>query len=225
MLIDWTRTALEYAREAAGWMERAKIVGEDGGVIDQRHVSLAHRPKRKWYIEPRDLESVTSICAHITAVRGGFGSRKSDIRKHEERGVSHDDAVRLAQADRFLAVPYHDVSSRALVRNLPSHVASWHGNGCNRYALGYAIDMASGEPFDVKLEQARFEMALRSRRRDCPSLMFIEAHRQHSASRGGDPGRAVFRALLDVAYDHGMTDRRYHTTGSGRPLPADWLLG
>jgi hypothetical protein len=223
VIIDWTRTALELLGEAMGHIERAADIEAHGGIIDQRDVPLAHRPKRKWYTQPREFDDVTAFCVHITAVRGGFGARKSDIAKHVKRGLDREKAVTHAQADRFLAVPYHDISARSLVRNLPAEVVSWHGRRCNRYSLGYAIDMASGDAFDLDLEQVRFDRVIRERRRECPGIRWIEAHRQHSAMRGGDPGAKVFRALLDVANDHGIEARPTHTTGTGRPLPADWL--
>lgn len=223
MIIDWTITGIELLGKAIGHLERAAGIEAHGGVIDQTRVPLPQRPKRKWYPGARDLENITAICLHITAVRGGFGARRRDVAKHLERGVSAERARVLAQADRFLATPYHAVSAAALIRNLPEHVTSWHGHGANRYSLGYAVDMGRGDHVDIQREQDRFESILVRWSLICPNLRYVEAHRQHHAMRGRDPGPDVFAPLHEVAAGYGVRARPRHVTGTGRPLPADWL--
>jgi hypothetical protein len=188
-------------------------------------VPLADRPKQKWYSKLRHPNDVEAICLHITAVRGGFGARRSDIQRHLSDGhITHDDAVVYAQADRFLATPYHAVSAKALVLNLPGEVSSWHGNGCNRYALGYAIDKAAEESLCIRKEQRRFRLAAERWLERFPNLTYVETHRQHSRSRGGDPGGDVCHALSPVIGELGLMWRQSKTTGTGRPMPREWLL-
>lgn len=206
-------------------VEAGRDTGEPLLVVNNESEPLGDRPKRKWYAKPRHPHDIEAVCLHITAVSGGFGARRRDIERHLDDGyISRQDAVTYAQADRFLATPYHAVSARALVLNLPGDVVSWHGNGCNRYALGYAIDKGAEDEIDVATEQKRFRFALERWMDRFPSLQYVETHRQHSAMRGGDPGGDVCQALSPVIGDLGLTWRHSRTTGTGRPMPREWLL-
>lgn len=222
MIIDILRSAREWAGIAAGYAERVSDISTN---VYQEDIRLADRPTRKWYRTKRRPEDVTAVCLHVTAVAGGFGARRRDIERHLERGVLPDRARVLAQSDRFLSVPYHAISSNALVFNLETTVVSWHGHGANTYSLGYAVDMHTRDPLDIRREQDRFSFALKRWAMTCPDLRWLEAHRQHSAMRANDPSARVFRALHEVALDHGLDARPNHTTWSGRPIPPDWLYG
>jgi hypothetical protein len=221
------RNVGEWIGRAAGEISDARIrrLDEATECVYLEDVPLEDRPKRKWYRSLRHPNEVEAVCLHITAVRGGFGARKRDIQRHLNDGhITHDDAIVYAQADRFLATPYHAVSAKALVLNLPGEVVSWHGNGCNRYALGYAIDKAAGERMNIRREQNRFRLACERWIERFPNLAYVETHRQHSAMRGGDPGGDVCQALSPVIGELGLMWRQSKTTGTGKPMPREWLL-
>lgn len=218
-------------RNVGEWLrtlsDEIELPGECNTVtaIDLEGVPLEDRPRQRWYRQPRHPNDVDAICLHITAVAGGFGARRRDIDRHLADGhITRDEAVVYAQADRFLATPYHAVSARALVLNLNGDVVSWHGHGCNRYALGYAIDKGADEPLSVAREQKRFRFAAERWLERYPMLQYVETHRQHSAMRGGDPGGDVCQAISPVMSELGLTWRHSRTTGTGRPMPREWLL-
>jgi len=221
------RNVSEWIGRFAGQIQEAKVRHEQEATecVYLEHVPLADRPKRKWYTAPRPAADVEAICLHITAVAGGFGARRRDIDRHLADGhITHDDAVVYAQADRFLATPYHAVSAKALVLNLPGEVVSWHGHGCNRYALGYAIDKGAQDRLDICRERRRFRLAAERWIERFPNLAYVETHRQHSRSRGGDPGGDVCQALSPVIGELGLMWRQSKTTGTGMPMPREWLL-
>jgi len=96
----------------------------------------------KWPV--RLLSRVTSVCVHQTAVPGGFGVKDFQIAAAmRERPDTTLDLLVQGLLWRYRKTPYHAVySPRRRVSVVQWH-PKWrtnHGNGSNRYSIGWAYD-------------------------------------------------------------------------------------
>lgn len=215
---------LEAIKKDTGVVEEA---GDDFlyAVYDQRTVDLDKRP-RKWKKWQRTNKR--GICFHHTAVHGGFGARKSDIR-HFLKTVDdfgpewliapqgdwddHQIARHLAVVKRYRRQSYHAIMApnSVLVLNLPFDYYSFHGNGANRHYLGVAWDaLSSRQPID--------DLLARDLQRDLHGIidrMEREGHRCREftchcawSNKPTDPGRDfILKVMLPVAEERGIDIR------------------
>jgi hypothetical protein len=99
----------------------------------------------------------------------------------------------------------------------------WHGNGGNPDSVGWAYDGAfPGDALDIDGGRASLEHLIDSARAQGAKLDRVEAHRQHNANRGGDPGAEIWRGIvLPVAAKCGLRGST-RVTGTGKPVPSSW---
>lgn len=204
-------------------------------VLDLR--SEAPRVKR------RDPASVTGVTLHQTAVV--FGARP----EHTRRAGGNAD---LAAAYRVAEdVPVHAVAMRSGYVVLRADVLDYlpHAGRLNASTLGLEIEGRypglEDDPSTLVREDLRTLWGDASRRTlvtpgivaaaaealrllvehgraaDCP-LQHVYAHRQSSEGRRSDPGQGLWRALMPVCAELGLTPRPTYTVGKGRPIPAAW---
>ena len=169
----------------------------------------------------RPPESVHGLCIHQTDVRGGFGARDLDH-----------------LIERYAQTPYHVIANpryRIVLVQYPVAAYTYHGNGCNRYTLGVAIDgsyrddsrgrdVLDAAAADVMREAIRTAIDIGTSEGAWPGRRpVIEAHAQHSAARAVDPGRDVWqRCVMPTIYDRAADLRPDHHTGTGRTLTRSW---
>lgn len=169
---------------------------------------------------PRPISGVDTIEVHQTAVKGGFGVTTSQLAAAGGNLVA-------ARAKRYQGTPYHAIYSPAdrwSRIQWPPWAYTWHGNGGNRYSIGWAYDgKLPGDSLDVEGARASLrDLVTRLRAVGVP-LKYVEAHRQHSADRAGDPGREIWsRVVVPMLGELGLQERRTHVTGSGSPIPDSW---
>lgn len=169
----------------------------------------------------RDLAGVDTIVIHQTAVKGGFGigSKRLDAAGGDElRG----------RMLHYLETPYHAIYSprdRASILQWPAWAYSWHGDGANRYSIGWAYDgQLPGDVLDVEGARAALRHAVETYRRAGVPLRYVEAHRQHDDQRAGDPGAEIWcRVVRPMLRELGLQERPTHTTRDGLTLPPSWL--
>lgn len=171
--------------------------------------------------ERRSLANVVAVVIHQTAVRGGFGLTAAALQRRGGDRLA-------ARMDRYRSTPYHALYSpadRASIIQWPAWAYSYHGHASNSYSVGWAYDgKFPGD--DLQVEHARASLAhlVEVVREAGAPLNFVEAHRQHSAQRGGDPGEAIWREVVMPSLDKlGLTTRAAHTTRDGLELPQSWL--
>jgi hypothetical protein len=169
---------------------------------------------------PRPITNVDTIEVHQTAVKGGFGLTASQL------AAAGGDPV-VARAKRYQGTPYHAIYSptdRWSRIQWPPWAYTWHGNGGNSYSIGWAYDGGfPGDVLDVEGARASLRDIVKRLRAAGVPLKFVEAHRQHSADRAGDPGREIWsRVVVPLLAELGLEERRTHTTGSGNPIPDSW---
>lgn len=169
----------------------------------------------------RDVKDVVALVVHQTAVSGGFGVTRASV----ERSGSE----LLARLARYRSTPYHALYSpadRASIVQWPLWAHGYHGNRSNAYSIGWSYDgRFPGDALHV--DQARQSLAhvVSVAREVGAPLQYVEAHRQHSAQRGGDPGLEIWRdVVLPMLPALGLSMRPTHTTGDGLPLPDAWML-
>ncbi|MGH1346273.1 MAG: hypothetical protein ACRBN8_32200 [Nannocystales bacterium] len=169
----------------------------------------------------RELSDVVAVVVHQTAVRGGFGVTQSAVRR--------SGSETMARVGRYQNTPYHGIYSprdRASIVQWPVWVHSYHGNRSNAYSLGWSYDgKLPGDALDVEQAQLSLAHLVSVGREFGAPLQYVEAHRQHSAQRGGDPGQAIWqRVVVPMLSKLGLATRPAHTTGDGLPLPDSWTV-
>ena len=183
----------------------------------------------KWPV--RLLSRVTSVCVHQTAVPGGFGVKDFQIAAAmRERPDTTLDLLVQGLLWRYRKTPYHAVySPRRRVSVVQWH-PKWrtnHGNGSNRYSIGWAYDGGftthHTDVLDVVGGRESLTRVVETMRKlGCP-LRYIEAHRQHSDDRADDPGNEIWSGIvIPVAQALGLELRETFTTGSGKAIPETW---
>lgn len=161
----------------------------------------------------RPASSVLTLGVHHTGVRGGFGLTKSQL------AAAGGNALQ-GRAKRYRNLPYHAVCSpkdSASIIQWPWWMYTHHGNGMNRYTIGWAIDLDSRfDEFDLGIMVlAGMHVVSTFRDLGCP-LLNIETHSQH-AQKPSDPGLAIMRGvLMPLAKHMNMTINGSVHTGKGR---------
>lgn len=166
----------------------------------------------------RSPEDVDSVCAHQTAVRGGFGP--PDLAGLIQRlgGTSR----------RRRGVPYHyfvSLEHDAVIALWHPRMYAHHGNGANSRSIGLAFDGRwPGDPYPSPehLEQGLALAVSHASAEGFHWLKWLDAHRQYSGARGGDPGPRLWHALERTGTSLGLDVRPNHTRGSGKTIPSEW---
>jgi hypothetical protein len=203
--------------------------------------------KPRMYREPRDLSTLHRIVTHVTAVRGGFGVRKSRVRHWTDhivngRAVSTPlwgdlgyppDPVRLALWERYrAAVPYHQIGAangdNVANRELEHH--TWHATKGND-GVGWALDVGATEDLDNwHVETGRASLrtlcarVLKASAKAQREGILVAPHRAFSPHRRGDTGANVHReVVIPVARGLDCLEIDYTVKrGRGRPIPRSW---
>lgn len=185
-----------------------------------RNVTNVPRGFTRGRKRPRPLSKVDTVLVHQTAVGGGFGLSERLLGRHQGQMVG-------ARQARYRDTPYHGIYSpmdRASVVQWPAWVHSFHGNGGNKYSVGWAYDgKLPGDVLDLHGARSALRHFVTAMREVGAELRYIEAHRQHSSQRGGDPGVGIWSLIVrPLLAELGLEERPQHTTGSGLTLPDDW---
>lgn len=171
----------------------------------------------------RDPANVNSLFLHQTASSGGIAPY--DIKGYMRRlgGTSM----------RRRGVPYAYVYSprhNAVIALWHPRLYAWHGNGANARSIGVAVDGKwPGDlvPTDQQLAKALELIVDHAAGEGFSHLEFLDAHRQSSAMRGGDPGSELWRGLELGAAELGIFPRpekiwKNKKRGDGRTIPSSW---
>jgi hypothetical protein len=178
----------------------------------------------------RDPADVDTIVLHQTAVK--FGTRRADREKYGER---------LALHRRFYKTPYHCI---ALLNGdvLWNNDAAWytfHGNSSNATSVGVAVEgsfpgleskrKASHHAIDefvVATVRAALLLTMLKCEEQGAAIGKIQAHRNYSGGRVGDPGERLWRLNAVPAREAcGLQTDFLLARGSGRPIPLQWDEG
>lgn len=177
----------------------------------------------RWSRRRADLAEITTVVTHQTATPIGVGDEL--LRAHAGDRVAARMARLTGSSAKRRGVPYHGLfSPQDDATLLPWHpkFTSAHGHGSNRYSVGWAyIGTFPGDAVSERLAD-HFGTLLDEWLSMGLGLRFIEAHRQHSDQRGGDPGAELWAPLVEVARSRGIEPRPEHTTGTGLAIPASW---
>jgi len=179
-------------------------------IFDQRQIPLKERGKRRWYYlskafakydgigapPPNDYRGsyrgrkAWGVCWHHTAVSGGFGARRNDVKRFLKRGVDKKYwlAIDIALEDpktwarvmaifkRYRGLPYHVLITHALVQclNLPFDLVSWASNGANNRFMAVGWDANSYH--DKLVDGSQEVLVLREHVRSIVSRARSEGH-------------------------------------------------
>lgn len=198
---------------------------DDTGMVfieSYRNVTFIPRDFDKARKRPRSLELVDTVVIHQTAVAGGFDVGARVLARY--RG--HESEARQA---RYRDTPYHGLYSpkdEASIVQWPAWAHTFHGNNANATSVGWAYDgKFPGDKLGLPGARAALRHFVRAMRSAGAPLRYIEAHRQHSADRGGDPGVEIWSKLVrPLLGELDLQERATRTTGSGLKLPPDWLV-
>ncbi len=184
----------------------------------------------------RDPKTVNSVTIHQTACI--FGPLNNLVARHR----------------RALGVACHALSfgmDRTVVLANPLRSYVWHGNGFNRYSLGYEIEgHFSGLLDDPRTTPRRedletmwngktptkmttdivetacegLRLLVELGRLEGMPIEYLDAHRQSSGTRRADPGQGIWR---DVVLGYALPVlklklRPHRKIGTGRPIPLAW---
>jgi len=196
--------------------------------------------KDKWKIDAkgkvvvRAPASVSGVMLHQTAVFYGVSS--------QQQAASGGDR-HLALHRRGLNVACHAIAfdgQRAGVvcgHGVATAPVAWYcyqANTANAESLGLEIEGAYPGtvtpgcvmPSQTVIDAARAALRylVEEGRREGMPIRYVWAHRQSSASRRGDPGEALWKA---VALEYGvkvlgLETQPARTWGDGRPIPVEW---
>lgn len=213
-----------------------------GGALREIDVRDAFPLALKLSSRARSPRTVGLVCAHVTAVAGGYGTTpRQRARWAGGHPVLEGDAELLALLERYHRAAYHWIGSRAfgglVVHNHPIELRTSHGNGGNR-GLGVGVDCAPGELEPGALAPRAREALIESGRGAVRGALLeahergeggpadLVPHRAFSAGRRGDPGPAPWREIfLPVVRELGPSVARVDyelAEGSGRPVPISW---
>jgi hypothetical protein len=174
----------------------------------------------------RYAPSVTTIVLHQTAVK--FGTTKRNRDKYGER---------LALHRRFYKVPYHCVAllNGDVLWNNEIDRYTYHGNSSNARSLGVAVEGSfpgleskrkpkhhAIDDFLIATARAAVKLMLLKAEEAGANVTHIQAHRNYSSGRVGDPGERLWR---EVALRAGLVVDGELAAGGGRPIPTEWQAG
>src|SRR5262249_10121970 len=133
-----------------------------------------------------------------------------------------------ARQARYRDTPYHGLFSakdKASIVQWPAWAHTFHGNKANATSVGWAYDgKFPGDELALPSARAALRHFVRAMRGAGAPLRYVEAHRQHSADRGGDPGVEIWSRLVrPLLTELDLQERPTRTTGSGLKLPPEWL--
>jgi hypothetical protein len=197
---------------------------DEAGVIfveTYRSISVLPRGFEKARKRPRTLELVDTIVVHQTAVAGGFDVSARVLDRHNGHEAE-------ARQSRYRETPYHGLYSpkdKASIVQWPAWAHTYHGNKANATSVGWAYDgRFPGDELTLPGARAALRHFVRAMRSAGAPLRYIEAHRQHSANRAGDPGPEIWSRLVrPLLRELDLQERATRTTGTGLTLPPDWL--
>ncbi|KIG15493.1 hypothetical protein DB30_05516 [Enhygromyxa salina] len=200
-----------------------EIEKDDDGMLfveSFRNVTSVPRGFTRGRKRPRPLSLVNTVLIHQTAVAGGFGLSERLLGRHTGQVFS-------ARQERYRDTPYHGMYSpmdRGSVVQWPAWVHTFHGNGGNDYSVGWAYDgKLPGDVLDLHGARSALRHFVTAMREVGVELRYVEAHRQHSNQRGGDPGADIWSSVVRPLLDElRLEERPTRTTGTGLPLPNDW---
>ena len=193
------------------WREKQKIGGPDrdcGRLVKGRLVL-------------RDPSQVTGITLHQTACR--FGKRSSQDTRYERALGVHAHATVFDDGVGVVAYPL-----RAYV---------YHGNGANATRIGLECEgLFPGNTYSpdgplctdalIAGVQEMLEWLVRKAREEGMPITDIDAHRQWSDTRRGDPGREIWtRTVVEYAIPKlGLRCNQAFADAKkgGKPIPKSW---
>jgi len=197
---------------------------------------MCEQPKQKVYsnkrpvmngkgkIESRLVDNVVGICIHQTAVEYGVSKRQieAEIRAGEQV------PVQAALHHRFYKVPYHVVALRCgdILYNNDFWRYTYHGNGCNSFTLGLAIEGkypgSSWTGFNVETAREALRFAVnKGREEGCP-ISLVTSHRQWSKNRKNDPGRQIWSDVVIPLLSELNLELDPRFGGGGNAVPDEW---
>lgn len=196
-----------------------------GGCFDNTLPGKINGPGRDGF---RALSNVNTVCVHQTAVE--YGVSAAQIAAENKAGLTQD-PKRFALHHRFRKVPYHYVALRNgdLLINNHTNRYTYHGNGCNSFSVGYAVEGrfpgSTWDDFAIDTARKGFILAVSASRMDGADIRYVTAHRQWSGKREHDPGEQIWvdvvLPLLDTL-DLQLSPEVDAKNG-GLPLPPSWL--
>lgn len=167
----------------------------------------------------RDPKTVDTLLIHQAAVR--FGQKKGQPSRHHRSLGVHAHAT--AFDDGVFAFAY------------PLLAYVQHGNGSNSYSIGLEGEGLfnglpggkNAEPTALLIETMReaCKRIVDEAHKEGATIKYVEAHRQHSATRTSDPGHGIWRHVVEeyCVPVLGLKTRPTRTTRDGKPIPKEWL--
>jgi N-acetyl-anhydromuramyl-L-alanine amidase AmpD len=174
---------------------------------------------RDGHVVVRDPATIDGIVVHQTACV--FSASGTQIRAAEG---NRD----LARHRRALGVACHALAFRdgVVVLANPLRWYVWHANRLNARSLGLEVEgRYPGDPWTQQQANATALALLalvREGRDEGMPLRYIWAHRQSSATRAGDPGRDIWRLVVEVGRGLGLETQPEMKVKSGQTIPPEW---
>jgi hypothetical protein len=169
----------------------------------------------------RDPGSVDTLGVHHTAVAGGFGVGSKLLARHDGDELA-------ARMERYSGQPYHAIFSpqdQASVIQWPGWMHTWHGNGMNRYTVGWGLDLNCVNDRDYVAGPENIERMILAGlhvvnyyRAHGFDLKYIETHRQHSRKSLDPCDWIVRKVLIPLSLKANMELRAEAKSGHGRAL-------
>jgi hypothetical protein len=175
----------------------------------------------------RDPADVDTIVLHQTAVK--FGTTRANREKYGER---------LALHRRFYKTPYHCIAllNGDVLWNNDVDWYTFHGNSSNATSVGVAVEgsfpglESKRKPSHHTIDEhvaATVRAALLVTVRKCKeqgsTICLLQAHRNYSAGRRGDPGEQLWRLnavpLREACH---LQTNFIVARGGGRTIPREW---
>lgn len=182
------------------------------------------------------------VVYHQTAVKGGFGAGKVAVSRWEsfikgggldpwgDKIPGRERARRLAILERYRTEPYHFIVAPwgDVVVNQPAHWRTYHGDKGNE-GIGVGVDCWSdGVAVLPDISPISIHLALDLAAKAClvgsPTgvKVMLTAHRQFSAKKAADPGRALWQVGLNWAQTTGRVVDPDFKLG-GLPIDPKWM--
>lgn len=204
-----------FGSKVLDWREQQKVGGPDpkcGKRLSNGRLLL------------RDAKSITGITVHQTDCLLPPGHRPD---RHLRALEVHAHATVFTDGVGVLAYPL-----RAYV---------YHGNGANSSRIGIEIEgvlpgIGVGKVPDAQIEAAKatIKYIIAEAEKEGITILEIDAHRQWSGDRRGDPGQELWQRLvvewavpeLGLRCDYGYFDPTHKNKkgqpSPGMPIPTDW---
>lgn len=170
---------------------------------------------------------VDTIVLHQTAVK--FGTTRANREKYGERKALHR---------RFWKTPYHCIAllNGDILWNNDADWYTYHGNSSNARSVGVAVEGSfpgleskrkaghhALDEFEIATVRAALLLTVRKCQEVGARIGLIQAHRNYSGGRRGDPGELLWRLnavpLREACHLETYFNR---ATGGGRPIPREW---